>query len=154
MTRLRRARLAGALVALGIVVVPRITPGLLIQRAVLNYRSSRPRSLISPAARDRWKDVPNLSERENRWPGENNNRFLRGQNFSNWPRSSRHVKFRRALAWPTSLDDPGGHLRLPHHRCGGTAFRGRRAVLVCRLEQSASVRRRPSPGGPQNKNAQ
>ena len=64
MTRLRRARLAGALVALGIVVVPRITPGLLIQRAVLNYRSFRPRSLISPAARDRWKDVPNLSERE------------------------------------------------------------------------------------------
>jgi hypothetical protein len=50
MTRLRRARLAGALVALGIVVLSRITPGLLIQRAVLNYRSSRPRSLISPAA--------------------------------------------------------------------------------------------------------
>jgi hypothetical protein len=24
-----------------------------------NYRSFRPRSLISPAARDRWKDVPN-----------------------------------------------------------------------------------------------
>jgi len=35
MTRLRRARLAGALVALGIVVLPRIASGLLVQRAVL-----------------------------------------------------------------------------------------------------------------------
>jgi hypothetical protein len=35
MTRLRRARLAGALVALGIYVVSRITSGFLVQRAVL-----------------------------------------------------------------------------------------------------------------------
>src|SRR4051794_31989936 len=48
MTRLRRSRLAGALVALGIVVMPRIASRLLVQRAVINFRSFRPRALISP----------------------------------------------------------------------------------------------------------
>src|SRR3954469_18337905 len=48
MTRLRRSRLAGALVALGIVVMPRIASRLLVQRAVINCRSFRPRALISP----------------------------------------------------------------------------------------------------------
>src|SRR5947209_1659524 len=63
MTRLRRARLAGALVALGIYCSSRIAPRLLVQRAVrLVCRSFRPRSLMSPpakAGRDRWKGLPN-----------------------------------------------------------------------------------------------
>src|SRR3979490_1813635 len=99
MTRLRRARLAGALVALGIVVVPRITPGLLVQRAVLNYRSVRPRSLISPTAAGQVeRRSESFGARKIDCLAKITTAFSRGRSFSDWPRTPRDVKFSCALA--------------------------------------------------------
>src|SRR5438477_7396135 len=50
MTRLRRARLAGALVALGTLLCPELPRDSSFSALFFNYRSFRPRSLISPAA--------------------------------------------------------------------------------------------------------
>src|SRR6266404_9731227 len=112
MTRLRRARLAGALVALGILLCPELLRDSSFGGLFFNYRSFRPRSLISPAARDRWKDVPNRSERE-KYIALSNSQLPSAardggsyNRISNWPRTESLTTIRRALARPTSLDDP------------------------------------------------
>ena len=86
MTRLRRARLAGALVALGILFRPAVA-GLLVQRAVVTFSifPTSPADLV-PLCGTRWKDASDvLSGRENRWLAENDNGFSHRENFSVWP---------------------------------------------------------------------
>jgi hypothetical protein len=77
MTRLRRARLAGEFVALGMLFCP-ARAGLLVQRAVLWLTTFQPRALINPAAA---RQAESSSAKSNR-SRENRNGFPKIQNPS------------------------------------------------------------------------
>src|ERR1700676_3439646 len=82
-TRLRRARLAGALVALGILFRPAVA-GLLVQRAVvtLSIFPTSPADLV-PLCGTRWRDASDVCrDGKNRWLAKNDNGFSYREIFS------------------------------------------------------------------------